>query len=639
MATPSATTPRKRELSDDDLLEGAAAEDEMSEDDIFQAAEDASDEEAPIAAPEEFVPEPGQRYYEPFTPEEAASVNPAWDGKTVRPGLPPLPTPKPPEEEGFIGRFLRNKAEELRARTAGALSYGSSGFADEAFGLTRMPTDLRRRIENDLPLPKDKGEALDMYRSLRDNYRTAEDAIREERPGDFHVAGVATSMLLPTPKIAGPLGPVVTGATQGYLSGLGGTKAELLDPTLADAAQLKLDTDWSTGVGAAFGAAGQAVGNALEWAGAKYGPAVKTWLARKAEEKALKSVTGRNLPLWQSLLSKDPSLVNEIGRDLLDEGALDKSKVMGGRELSFWDRILPGLSTEEVRKRAGEIAAREGKNIDDALKEVDALIPEDQRWWKYDIAKEIEDYLVRPRKAMTAGDESIAKRLQAEADKIRQHSFENRPTLMQMEQQKRALDKFIDHDTPAMKPMSDALDDLRDRINFNIEQKGWAAAEAAGSDAAQRFQESKRLFGNMATIADPASKQAARELTNRTFSASDYGLGGVAAMSSAAEGASPVASSLRGAAAALFNKIARERGNQALASGMDAASQSDWLENIIQVRPGALGPYAKPLTDALARGGRGAMAIQDFILGNTDEQYRDLRRRLPSLTTGEPARE
>lgn len=643
MATGTSTAPRKSADVEDEIFQQAErAEEEASEDEIFQAAEEAEAEDTtPVAGVgvSEAMPAPGESWYVPFSAEQAAQVNPAWDGKTMGSGPPPLPTPPPPPssdaDEGFISRYLKDKVETGRARVAGALNYTTSSFPDELFGLVRMPVELRRRIEYNQAIPKNSRELNMMYRGLRDSYRVSEDKLRDDRPGDFHAAGVAASLLLPTPKVPGPVGPAVTGGLQGLLSGVGGSSAEMLDPTAADLVQLKSDADWGTGVGAAFGVAGQAAGNFAEWAGAKYGPAVQKYLARKAEEKALKSATGRNLPLWQRLLSEDPESVNEIGRDMLDQGLLDKSAPSpGGKPLGFWDKWIPGMPVEEVRRRASAVAEREGKNIDTALREVDALIPEDQRWWKYDISREIEDYLVKPRKAMTAGDEAVANRLRAEADKMRHYTRESRPSLMDIETYKRGLDDFIDHEAQKMAPMAKGLDDLRDRLANNVEQRAWQAASAAGSDAAERFVESKRLFGNMATIADPASKQAARELTNRMFSASDYGAGAAAAISGS-ENSNPVATGIRGLAAAAFNKFARERGNQVMASGMNAASQSDWLEHVIQVQPGALGPYAQPLSDALARGGRSALAIQDFLLGNTDEEYANLRRRLPGLASGE----
>lgn len=537
-------------------------------------------------------------------------------------------------EPSWLDRFSEWVGNNGKAAMAGAVNYGLFGLGDEISasrsellnprasqspsGQWQIPNGDPRWEMYDRYVRGEGASAEDVYRAERDKYRATESALREESPYWYHGVGLPIGFLSPAPQARTALGPVVNSALSGAMSGaLGAAGNSEADLTRGEVGGFVSDTAAGSGTGAV-------VGGTLGWAGEKIprvASNVRDWLAEKAEEKAVKSVTGRNQRVWESMINKDT--LHDIGRDILDERLLEPSR--------WW---WPFTSVETIRQRASGVAEEAGKDIGNTLKEIDALVPEEAIPWKYDIAQDIEKRMVVPRKALTAGDERIANRLQAEANKIRAHDFPNRPTLTRLEQQKRELDKFIDFDGTEPPPIQEGLRDLRDYLNANIEQSAWSAAQGAGSDAAERFIRAKELYGNMASVAAPGLKQQARELSNRMISPSDHGVGGISAILAQQGGDSPVEAGVKGAAMALANKVFREYGNQTAAYAMNEASASNWLRAMVEASPEVLGRYGQQLADAAARG-PGALELQDYMLAQVDPEYAEVRRRALMQATGQ----
>jgi hypothetical protein len=130
-------------------------------------------------------------------------------------------------------------------------------------------------------------------------------------------------------------------------------------------------------------------------------------------------------------------------------------------------------------------------------------------------------------------------------------------------------------------------------------------ANSYSPEIANVFKENKKLYGLYSPVQEAAQKRAT------TLSQSPMGgLLDVAAVS--AGGGGPL-----GLVSAAARKVIAPRGANI------AAKLSDKVSNLLQTNPQALGKYAKPLSDAIARG-PAALASTNFLLQQTDPEYRKL---------------
>lgn len=559
----------------------------------------------------------------PMSPEEAAKLNPAWT---------PPPTPRTsPFAKYTSDPALQMELEEastggLTAAVRGVNDILTRGWADEILG--RVGSAFPRLTDWKYLQPGSVPPKL-TYEQVRDEMRTASEQSKDVDPLSYYGAGLAASLLAPGPKgdilTKGAGGAARLGALEGAVGALGNSTADL--GTTEGNVQATLETGLGSGLGAAFGAGGYGLGVGSQFLINKYGPtagkAISDWLAKAAERRAVKAAVGNDYRTIVSMLDKDT--LQSTGRDLLDYG-----------------RVKANMSTEAIRKSVNELKDKAGQDIDTALSRVEAGATGDlKKLWPDEMANEIYDKVIEPMEGGTAGQRMVAERLKREAQALAEQGkgpnhqpgdlFDQPITLKQAEVYKRALDEPIYWDKVEPPPVQEGLKKFRGLFNEQIERRGEEIANA-NPEVTQDwldFLASKKLYGSMANVATPGLKQQAREQANRLVSLTDYGAGGTGALlAGLLSDGSITTSAAVGAAALGANKWLRERGNQTFADYANRASKSNFIESLIGREPQVLGKYAGQLTNALNKGGRAGLAIEDYMLGSTDEEYARLRREL-----------
>lgn len=169
-------------------------------------------------------------------------------------------------------QFENTKSQNV-SQGAAALKGAAQGFsaelADEAYGVVGAVVN---------PTDSDKG-LVERYRDSRDYARGGDDAAQAQHPGTYTGANVAGAV--GTGLLTAGVGNTLKGsAAFGAVSGLGGSKADLTDPSLENYGQAALDT----ATGGALGAAGYGAGKLIE----KVGPSA----LKVAEGAAVGTVKG-----------------------------------------------------------------------------------------------------------------------------------------------------------------------------------------------------------------------------------------------------------------------------------------------------------------------------------------------------------
>ncbi len=196
------------------------------------------------------------------------------------------------------------------------------------------------------------------------------------------------------------------------------------------------------------------------------------------------------------------------------------------------------------------------------------------------------------------GNEKIVAQLKNELNNLLEKRISNIP-LTAAEAGKRNFQAQVNYNSPEADKKSAAV--MANLFKNEVED----AASATSPEAANIFKENKRLFGLYSPVQEAAQKRAS------TLSQSPMGgLLDVAAVS--AGGGGPL-----GLVSAAARKVIAPRGANI------AAKLSDKVSNLLQTNPQALGKYAKPLSDAIARG-PAALASTNFLLQQTDPEYRKL---------------
>lgn len=124
------------------------------------------------------------------------------------------------------------------------------------------------------------------------------------------------------------------------------------------------------------------------------------------------------------------------------------------------------------------------------------------------------------------------------------------------------------------------------------------AARKFSPEMADRFKESKKLYGLLAPINEAAERRASQ--------LNQSPIGGLLDVASAGIGGAP---------AAIGRRLLSPRISSSLAVGADK------LADIVSMSPQALGRYSKVLQDAAQRGGQ-SLAITNYVLQQSDPEYR-----------------
>jgi hypothetical protein len=143
------------------------------------------------------------------------------------------------------------------------------------------------------------------------------------------------------------------------------------------------------------------------------------------------------------------------------------------------------------------------------------------------------------------------------------------------------------------------------------------AAEAADPKIASTFKTAKDTYGLLAPVEEASAKRA-NQLEQHPFG----GLGDM--MAAGVSGGVAHVPMAAGVAAkrALFPRLSSS-----------LAVSSDWLSKKLQINPQGFGKYAKPLSEAAARGGN-ALGVTHYLLQSIDPEYQKLMQKNEDDTEG-----
>lgn len=456
--------------------------------------------------------------------------------------------------------------------------------APESLGGGGMP--LGQAMEGLEARPLSKG--LETYRQYRDAERNEDKAAAEAHPGTYAGSEFAGNLLGSFALPGGGLGAAVGG---GAAAGLGHSEADLTRSSVGNLAQAAEDT----GRGGALGAAGYGAGKALTYGAGKLAGGVSTLAGLQGGR-----ATGLTLKEVRQMGGVKP--VAKFGNALIEEGV-----------------IHPFSNVEEVAERAEPLRQKAGDAIRQTLQGLDqaavmtpgvggqaAALPING----HAIADRIEQEVIAPL-AKYSPNRGIVAALQRETDALR--SAHGEPlTFEAAEGLKRSLDPLAHWERgmdPGLKPQTEAFRRIQDVVRTEVERQ----AQAVDPALAQSFGDMKDAYGLFAPAARIAADKAGRLQANRAFSPSSQGLGAAEAAGSLANGDGGVSAGLKGAAVAVVNKLLLERGNSAMAVGLNRLAKL--MEN-----PARLGRFAQPLLNAAARGGNSLLATHAVLLKDPEYQ-------------------
>lgn len=584
-------------FSDDDEIEALASQ--YAREETLDGGTPPDEPQAEASA-EVSAPEPMVSTGPEGTPGDAPADEPH--------PLPPIEPEEPevPPERNFLQRFADWAEEKTRAAAAGAMSYGLSNFADEAAGVlgaNRRVLDAVRRGPG-IPIPTWE----ESYRANRDEYRRAEERLREDNPTTFHGSGMASTLLTPGPKFGGGMGGAIkSGALMGAIGGLGGSEADLVNPTAASVFNAALDTGVGGVFGGAFGAAGQQGfqrgGEAIRYLASKAQP----WLEETAATRALKAAgyIGKDL---KALNKRDMNLALDQGHTLLDEPGL----------------ITPGASIATVRERLDGLVDETGEHIGTILREADG------KGVKYDIEpflQRIETEVLGP----VAGDPVVERgfnEIQRIVNGYRKRSQDmDGLTFEEANKMKTRLQKhMINWGNSWNENSPGAHSDVfaKQMQHLFLESIDDQVGDLIGAGAKADLKVAKSRYGTFIEALQKAGERDAALKGNNAIGLKEYmaGLGALGA-SMSTDSVSPI---LATGGAMLVNKVATERGSSAAAVAANRMSQSEFLRDLITSNPHALGKWGAQLAQAAARG-PGALELQDWMLAQTVPEYAEQRRR------------
>lgn len=317
---------------------------------------------------------------------------------------------------------------------------------------------------------------------------------------------------------------------------------------------------------------------------------------------------------------KDPELLIEKGQQLLDEGV-----------------VQPFSKAESTAERAADAQARYGQAIGATLQAADSS----------GAKFSMKPFVTRARQTILAPIENDpamaneAAQLSALLDgyeKVGPVGFEEANQMKANLQQKinwgnRWNDARADIPNDIKIALQGIfLDEVDNQMGDTFSRMG-----QPGQRLRDAFKEIKRRYGILAEASDKARQGLARDEASN-FKFADRALGGAVAgggiMPALISGNPGMAlgSLALGGAAAIGNKLFRERGASTLAAGankladvLQMASGSRATQWLAKVPTDALQQYAGPLVSAAARGPQ-ALATALYVMSQQDPKFRDLRK-------------
>lgn len=488
-------------------------------------------------------------------------------------------------------------ASMLRGVNAGL----AFGFYDEAIGALRAAGDK---------LSGSKEPFGNLYEKHRDEIRAWSKEAKSANPTAYmagEVAGNIGTLALPGARVLAPTAKAGMAANIGKAALLGGTVAAgESDAPLASSQFIK-----DVATGAAVGGATQgAIGGVVK--GAKFFSPSN--LKRIAAERAVKTGTGQQVKAIRDL-SKTGKL-GVAGEDLLvsDEAGEPVVKWLSKTE----DLVQRGSDG----KLFGPVVDKKrffGEKISEVADQIDELVP------KAVSGDNIANNIINYAKSIpaTPGNKTLLKRLAAEAQ-----FFKDRENIgFGAAQRLKNSYKFKVTDPTTQHLGQDATNAVKSAIGSEMDEAAQRAKGQIGDslkgarELIDRYELFKRKYGSFAAITKAAENRVEGNLSNRFISPSDYFMGGVGGVGSVFVTGEPFSGAALGAAGALLNKVARERGSAMVANGAFK------LANILEKNPQVLGEFA-PKIAAAAQGGAGALLLTHISLMH-DPAY----RRLIEVTT------
>lgn len=593
-----------QEVADDEPIGAQAIEEEVDDDVPLLAVEESAPQPSPTPKP---APKPQRNILQRMLTSPEYSEHRDMLAIAANPALAPS--------------ILYGGKMEEGAR--GVLDALTAGFGDEATGalVSRFPS-LNRSVGdliNGTPAPRAMS-----YEEARDQERALMHDAADNSPATYYGAGLAANLttpnLIPALKfgMAPKLGGLVTekaanaaanAALSGGINALGASEAELA----GDDKEIG-QTLFNVGRGAAgAGLFGGSMARAGEYAADnELVPRFAEWLQEKlrlaAERRAVKAATGQNQAFWKA--EENKGRIQDIGRTLLDEGIVTAGKSQG--EIRQGIEALKNQSGESIGEKLQRLdeIARPGQKInvsEDVLPRTDDLMldlrdgPVAQRAAAKRVADELENLL------SNVGEEvpNRAARGRSILPSWRPRTVMDYSTPMDLQDLnkfKSQLDDSINWDSTEPKPIQNALRRLRGALNEAVEDKaqnistnalgkyklsGETDAQAlADSKLFDEFMAAKNTYGQMDPLMAPSLVESIRQDSNRWLSPSDYSAvisGGL--LGSLSSGGSPMTSALVGGALGTINKLARARGPQVAAAGMDALADSKAMGGLIDATP------------------------------------------------------
>lgn len=515
------------------------------------------------------------------------------------------------------------------AATRGAVQGATFNAADEATGVLESTFPRLALPPGEFFDPAVPSPAARTYVEARNAQRALNEASKAAQPGAYLggqvLGGAAASSVLP--------GGYVSAGVQGGLGGAGAAQ-EMRD----------IPADAAIGMGLGVGAQGAAdlIGMGVRAGGQRISEGARRW----AEGRAVKAASGQNKAAFKQMVGRQLSgselgTIERVGGDLLDQNV-----------------VTAGATADDILARSAASADEAMAAADDALAELDAITPVGSGLNAAQIADDAERALVGARATGPYGQQQAGTRLIPEIEALRAQG-DNVPISV-LERFRRDLDNSIDWAAQEPTPAQAAIRDFRSFLDEQIALHAEKVAARAGSDAAARLREAKDLASSMIIAKGVARNRVVSDASNRWISPSDYGVGLAALGGSTAAGVDPISSTLASGGAALAHHLARTRGNQVLAAGLDTASgaieraapalasavefvapatgrayaadksgpeisDGDLISQLATDNPAALGPYADTLSRSAASGN---LPITHYVLSQRDPEYRMLVERL-----------
>lgn len=378
--------------------------------------------------------------------------------------------------------------------------------------------------------------------------------------------------------------------------------------------------------------AGKALSKGLDWAGdavSKTTSPLRNYVGNKIDDLAqhftLGSLGGTKGQFKDLLENEDPAALYKM--------LIDRKIVQPGDNV---DSIITKLSAE--LKKEGQAIGSTLKTADDFLETMPGLNPEAAAALRQStdvtpgsFKKRIENELLGPATSEMRGNQGNANAIRRFIDEeITGLPLDQRQSLEALGEFKTNLGDQINFARRNTNPTERSFSDLYGKVaGIQRERVGSVGEYIPGLD--KTFDSANTNYSTLRTGLDMAKDKRAAEAANRYLSLGDAAYGTAGAVAASFNDNDPIDSLAGFGGAALANRMFRTRG-AAVAGPLlnrlaSAVKPSDSLSKALMTNPTMFGKYAKPLLSAAQRGAQN-LAISNYVLSETDPEYRSMIERL-----------